>query len=67
MSQDEVLTTVEAVKYLKTSRQTIINLVKSGKLRGNKVGRNYRFLKEDLDRLIRGETDEPKASSGTGR
>jgi PTS system nitrogen regulatory IIA component len=57
MAQDEVLTTTEAVKYLKTSRQTIINLVKDGKLKGSKIGRNYRFLKEDLDRLIRGETE----------
>jgi nitrogen PTS system EIIA component len=63
MTQDEVLTTTEAVKYLKTSRQTIINLVKSGRLRGNKIGRNYRFLKEDLDRLIRGETEDLKAAA----
>ena len=63
MTQDEVLTTTEAVKYLKTSRQTIINLVKSGRLKGNKIGRNYRFLKEDLDRLIRGDTEEQKVAS----
>jgi len=61
MTQDEVLTTAEAIRYLKTSRQTIIKLLKDGKLRGNKVGRNYRFLKEDLDRLVRGEANEPKA------
>lgn len=67
MTQDEVLTTTEAMKYLKTSRQTIIKLVKDGRLKGNKVGRNYRFLKEDLDRLIRGETDEPKVNSQAGR
>jgi len=63
MAQDEVLTTTEAVKYLKTSRQTIINLVKAGRLKGSKIGRNYRFLKEDLDKLIRGETEELKAAS----
>ncbi|MEW6381366.1 MAG: helix-turn-helix domain-containing protein [bacterium] len=63
MAQDEVLTTTEAIKYLKTSRQTIIKLVKEGRLKGNKFGRNYRFLKEDLDRFIRGETEPLKAAS----
>ncbi len=62
MAQDEVLTTTEAMKYLKTSRPTIIRLVKEGRLKGGKFGRNYRFLKEDLNRYIRGETVEPKAA-----
>ncbi len=51
----EVLTTPEATEYLRTTRQTLIKLVKEGKVKGNKVGRNYRFLKADLDKFIRGE------------
>ncbi|MEM2932466.1 MAG: helix-turn-helix domain-containing protein [Nitrososphaerota archaeon] len=62
MIQDEVLTTSEAIKYLKTSRQTLIKLVREGRLPGNKIGRNYRFLKADLDRLIRGEKDNQIAN-----
>lgn len=56
MVQDEVLTTTEAMKYVKTSRQTIIKLIRERKLKANKVGRNYRLLKKDLDNFIRGES-----------
>jgi len=56
MIQDEVLTTTEAMKYVKTSRQTIIKLIRERKLKANKVGRNYRLLKRDLDDFIRGES-----------
>ena len=56
MEHDEVLTTTEAMKYVKTSRQTIIKLIRERKLKANKVGRNYRLLKTDLDSFIRGES-----------
>ncbi len=56
MVHDEVLTTTEAMKYVKTSRQTIIKLIRERKLKANKVGRNYRLLKRDLDNFIRGES-----------
>ena len=56
MAQDEVLTTTEAMKYVKTSRQTIIKLIRERKLKANKVGSNYRLLKRDLDNFIRGES-----------
>ena len=56
MAQDEVLTTTEAMKYVKTSRQTLIKLIRERKLKANKVGRNYRLLKKDLDNFIRGES-----------
>jgi len=56
MINDEVLTTTEAMKYVKTSRQTIIKLIRERKLKANKVGRNYRLLKKDLDNFIRGDS-----------
>jgi excisionase family DNA binding protein len=59
----EVLTSKEAMEYLRITQTTLLKLVREGGLKGNKVGRNYRFLKEDLDRLIRGETEEPKADA----
>ncbi len=53
----EVLNTQEATQYLRTTRQTIIKLVKEGKIKANKVGRNYRFLKSELDNFLRGKTE----------
>lgn len=60
----EVLTSKEAMEYLRITQTTLLKLVKEGRLKGNKVGRNYRFLKDDLNKFIRGETDEPKVSTG---
>jgi excisionase family DNA binding protein len=63
MGQQRVLTMQEAAEHLKTTRQTIFKMIKTGKLRGNKIGRGYRFLQEDLDKLIRGETENLKAAT----
>lgn len=54
---DEVLTSKEATQYLKISRKTLYDLIAKGKIKSNKVGRDYRFLKIDLDKFIRGEID----------
>jgi len=51
----EILTTREAFKYLRVTRMTIYKLVKNGRIKGAKVGRDYRFLKSELDNFLRGE------------
>jgi len=60
---DEVLTTKEATAYIKLSRQTLIKLTLEGKIRAKKAGRQYRFLKSELDKFLLGEYDEPKAAA----
>ncbi len=60
---ENVLTSKEAVEYLRITHKTLIKLVKNGQLKGNKVGRNYRFLIEDLNSFIRGETEGPGAAT----
>ena len=66
MSQ-EVLTTKEASEYLRITRQTLLKLIQEGKIKTQKVGHNYRFLKCELEKYLKGETDEPKISSGAGK
>lgn len=51
----EVLTSKEATEYLRITQKTLLKLVSEGKLKGNKAGRNYRFLKSELDNFLRGE------------
>jgi excisionase family DNA binding protein len=53
----DVLTSVEAAAYLKTSKQSLLKMVKEGKIRANRIGRNYRFSKKELDRFVLGEED----------
>ncbi len=59
---NEVLTTKEATAYIKLSRQTLLKLTNEGKIRASKAGRQYRFLKSELDKFLRGETEEVKAA-----
>jgi len=63
MKKQNVLTTTEAMEYLRTTRVTILKMVHEGRLKANKVGREYRFLQDELDKYLRGETEEAKAAS----
>jgi excisionase family DNA binding protein len=44
----DVLTADEAAEYLRVSRKTLYRLVSAGKVPGQKVGRSWRFRREDL-------------------
>ena len=54
----EVLTTKEATEYSKITIKTLLKLVNEEKIRANKAGRNYRFLKSELDRFLLGKPIE---------
>jgi len=59
----EVLTSKEASEYLRITRPTLFKLIQEGKIKAQKIGHNYRFLKSELESYIRGEADEPKAAA----
>lgn len=40
-----------AARYLKKSERTLLRWIKSGQLKSKKVGKEYRVLPEDLERL----------------
>jgi len=48
MTQEEVLTTKEACKYLRISRPTFLNLVHTNQIRAKKVGKGWKVLKSEL-------------------
>jgi len=48
-----VFTVEEAARYLKVHEQTIYSLLRSGRLKGVKVGQQWRIHKEDLDEYLR--------------
>ena len=50
-----VLTTKQACEYLQITRLTLYKLIKEKKIKCNKLGKDYRFIKSDLDKLVRGE------------
>ena len=53
--ENQVLTLQECSVYLKIAESTIYVLARKGKLPCQKVGRNWRFSKDALDRWLRGE------------
>lgn len=55
---DEVLTTTEAMKYLKVSRKTLLKLVHQGLIPAKKVGKDFRYLKSNLNAFLNGPNEE---------
>ena len=49
---ERTLTIKELAKYLSVTERTIYNLLERGELPGFKVGANWRFRKEDIDKWI---------------
>ena len=58
-----VYTTAEAEKILKVSNSTIKRLLKSGLLKANKVGKQYRILGLELLRLVSPEVEKKAVKS----
>ena len=54
-THDEVLTLQECSLYLKIAESTIYVLARKGKIPCQKVGGNWRFSKNALDRWLSGE------------
>jgi excisionase family DNA binding protein len=58
INPNEVYTTEESQVLLKISNSTIKRMLKSGLLRANKVGKQYRILGHELLRLVSPEVEE---------
>ncbi len=52
----ELLDMAQAIEMLKTTRPTFYRWLRSGKLTGMKVGRQWRFYREDIERFLRGQS-----------
>jgi excisionase family DNA binding protein len=52
---DSVLTTDEAIEYLKISKPTFLKYVHHGKIRAIKAGKGWRVLQSELYRFLKGE------------
>jgi len=57
-AQDQLLTPEEAAARLKISRLTVGDWLRSGKLKGVKVGRLWRIRENDLEAFLKGGEKE---------
>lgn len=51
----EILTTEQAADLLQVSSKTVLQLAREADVRGQKVGRAWRFCRSDLLAYVRGE------------
>ena len=54
----EILDMNQAIELLKTSRPTFYRWLRSGKIKGFKIGRQWRFYRQDIERFLHGQ--EPR-------
>jgi excisionase family DNA binding protein len=57
IENDFVLTTDEAIEYLKISRPTFLKYIRVGRIKAIKVGKGWRILQSELYRFLKGDTD----------
>jgi len=56
MEKETVLTTDEAIDYLKISKPTFLKYIRLGRIRAIKAGKGWRILQSELNRFLKGET-----------
>ena len=54
--RETVLTTDEAIEYLKISKPTFLKYIRLGRIRAIKAGKGWRVLQSELNRFLKGET-----------
>jgi excisionase family DNA binding protein len=47
------LTSREVMAFLKISKPTLYRMIQDGDIKAVKIGKNYRFLKQHLEELLR--------------
>ncbi len=57
IEKDSVLTTNEAIEYLKISKPTFLKYIRVGRIRAIKAGKGWRILQSELYRFLRGKTE----------
>jgi len=57
VERDSVLTTDEAIEYLKISKPTFLKYIHLGRIRAIKAGKGWRILQSEIYRFLKGKTD----------
>ena len=55
VGKDAVLTTEEAIQYLKISKPTFLKYIRLGRIKAIKAGKGWRILQSELYRFLKGE------------
>lgn len=61
--RDEVLTTAETCRYLKVATRTLYRYIQEKRVPAFKLGKDWRFVKSELDLWLRKKSREHQRSS----
>jgi len=64
---DEVITPSQVAALLKIHVKTVYRLTEAGVIPGNKIGRNWRFSKKSILRLVSGTANQRMGDLNSGR
>ena len=53
----EILTVAEVANYLRVSKGTVYKLLKARELPAFRIGSDWRFSRDDVERLMQGHSD----------
>ena len=48
MILNDILTLKETAQYLRVTKQTVYNMIKKGRIKAHKVGREWKFFMSDI-------------------
>ncbi|MGI6703818.1 MAG: helix-turn-helix domain-containing protein [Clostridia bacterium] len=51
-NKPDLLNVSETADLLRVSNQTVYNMIKDGRLRATKIGREWRFLRQDIESVM---------------
>lgn len=63
----EIMNVEEVADLLRVSNQTVYNLVRAGKLPAAKVGREWRFFRDQILELVKGQPDQEQVAAMAAR
>ncbi len=66
MIDDAFLTTEEVLEYLQVTQRTVYRLIKAGRSPAVRVGRQWRFRKQDVDRWLESQQGRARAAAVIG-
>jgi excisionase family DNA binding protein len=53
VTTQEILTSREVMTFLRISKPTLYRMIRDGNLKAIRIGKNYRFLKGDIEDMLR--------------
>ncbi len=57
IEKEPILTTDEAIEYLRISKPTFLKYIRLGRIRAIKAGKGWRILQSELYKFLNGKTD----------